>query len=46
MADYDLKNPDVQFERYKHLMSNQYYNYHANSANHGGFNLTNAHTVY
>lgn len=22
LSNYDLKNPDVQYERYKHLMSN------------------------
>ena len=32
LADYDLKNPDTQFERYKQLMTNQYYNNHANSS--------------
>lgn len=45
MTDYDLKNPDVQYERYKHLMANQYYNTNANSIN-TGFNMTGAHTIY
>ena len=45
MADYDLKNPDVQYERYKNLMTHQYYNTNANSAN-LGINMTGAHTVY
>jgi hypothetical protein len=43
--DYDLKNPDVQYERYKHLMSNQFYNTNANSAQ-LGFNMNVPHTVY
>jgi hypothetical protein len=45
MTDYDLKNPDVQYERYKHLMANQYYNTNANSIN-TGFNMSGAHTIY
>eukprot|EP00347_Sterkiella_histriomuscorum_P010311 403376790 len=45
LNDYDLKNPDVQYERYKHLMSNQFYNTNVNSLN-TGFNLTGAHTFY
>lgn len=32
MHDYDLKKPDVQFERYKQLMQNNFYNTHANSS--------------
>jgi hypothetical protein len=29
--DFDLKNPDAQYERYKNLMANQYYNSNVNS---------------
>ncbi|CDW77843.1 UNKNOWN [Stylonychia lemnae] len=43
--DFDLKNPDVQYERYKSLMQNQYYNTNVNSGR-TGFNITGAHTVY
>lgn len=48
IQDYDLKNPDVQYERYKHLMSNQYYNNNVNSMQliHPSLNMTQAHTVY
>jgi len=31
LPNFDLKNPDVQYERYKHLMQNQYYNPNVNS---------------
>ena len=42
MQDYDLKNPDVQYERYKNLMSNQFYNSNVNSMQliHPSQNLT------
>jgi len=43
--DFDLKNPDAQYERYKHLMQNHYYNHNANSMRQG-FNISGAHTVY
>ena len=46
--DFDLQNPDVQYERYKNLMSNQYYNSNVNSMNMipAGLGMTQAHTVY
>ena len=28
----DFKNPDAQYNRYRQLMSRQYYNFNANSA--------------
>ena len=45
MQDYDLNNPDVQYERYKDLMSRQFYNNHANSMQ-VGFNMSTPHTLY
>jgi hypothetical protein len=48
MQDYDLKNPDVQYERYKHLMNNQFYNSNVNSMQliPPTLNMSMAHTVY
>jgi hypothetical protein len=46
--DFDLKNPDVQYERYKNLMANQYYNSNVNSMHvtPPGMSMTQAHTVF
>ena len=33
LRNYDLKNPDTQYLRYKQLMNSQYYNLQANSTN-------------
>jgi hypothetical protein len=48
MQDYDLNNPDVQYERYKHLMTNQFYNPNVNSMQMtpAGMNMSSAHTVF
>ena len=33
LRDYDLKNPDTQYLRYKQLMNSQFYNLQANTTN-------------
>ena len=39
----DFRNPDVQYNRYKQLMANQFYNNNANSA---AYNTQLPHTNY
>jgi hypothetical protein len=48
VKDFDLKNPDAQFERYKNLMANQYYNSNVNSMHvaPSPLSMTQQHTVY